>query len=57
MNDMNKSYYKKVDRSMMDWGLTVPKDFTKDFEAGSPVKLGGLWGGLWGHFSMLDKHE
>ena len=37
---MYKSYHKKVDRSMMDWGLTVPQDFIKDFEAGSPVKLG-----------------
>lgn len=25
---------------MMDWGLTIPQDFIKDFEAGVPVKLG-----------------
>jgi len=38
--NMYKSYHKKVDRSMMDWGLTIPQDFIKDFEAGSPVRLG-----------------
>jgi len=37
---MYKPYYKKVDRSMMDWGLTLPKDHVKDFEAGSSVKPG-----------------
>jgi len=35
---------------MMDWGLTIPQDFIKDFEAGFSVKLGTsrpieiLWG-------------
>ena len=37
---MEKAYYKKIDRSMMDWGLTLPKECTKDFEYGSHVKLG-----------------
>jgi len=37
---MYKEYYKKVDRSMMDWGLTIPNKFCNDFQAGSPVKLG-----------------
>jgi hypothetical protein len=37
---MNNSYHKKVDRSMMNWGLTIPQDLIKDFQAGSPVKLG-----------------
>jgi len=37
---MRRSYYKKVDRSMMDWGLTLPKDYVKDFEGRSKVKLG-----------------
>jgi len=33
-------YYKKVDRSMMDWGFTIPKKLCDDFQAGIPVKLG-----------------
>ena len=37
---MRKAYYKKVDRSMMDWGLTLPNDYIKDFECGDSVKLG-----------------
>ena len=37
---MHKEYYKKVDRSMMDWGLTLPKDCVKDFEAGSKIRPG-----------------
>jgi hypothetical protein len=37
---MYRAYHKKVDRSMMDWGLTIPNDFVKEFEAGRPVKLG-----------------
>ncbi len=35
-----KPYFKKVDRSMMDWGLTIPKDYIKDFEMENPVKIG-----------------
>ena len=35
-----KPYCKKIDRSMMDWGFTIPKYYTKDFEAGSLVKAG-----------------
>jgi len=34
------AYYKKVDRSMMDWGLTLPRDYIKDFECGENVSLG-----------------
>jgi hypothetical protein len=37
---MIPEYYKKVDRSMMDWGLTIPKKFWDIFQAGNPVKLG-----------------
>jgi len=37
---MLNSYYKKIDRSMMDWGFTVPQDYIKVFEASKPVKLG-----------------
>jgi len=37
---MYRAYYKKVDRSMMDWGLTLPKEHIKDFETGTPVKPG-----------------
>ena len=35
-----KAFYKKVDRSMMDWGLTLPKEYIEDFEAGEKVQLG-----------------
>ena len=28
-----KPYCKKIDRSMMDWGFTIPKNYVKDFEA------------------------
>ena len=47
---MNRPYYKKVDRSMMDWGLTLPQDYVKDFEGRSRIKPGTsrkidiLWG-------------
>jgi hypothetical protein len=37
---MNKGYYKKVDRSMMDWGFTIPKDFVDDFLCGQPLSVG-----------------
>ncbi|MBT7237433.1 hypothetical protein HN865_01095, partial [Candidatus Woesearchaeota archaeon] len=37
---MLPEYYKKVDRSMMDWGFTIPKKFWKYFYADKPVKLG-----------------
>jgi hypothetical protein len=33
-------YYKKVDRSMMDWGFTVPQDHISDFLAGVSLRLG-----------------
>ncbi len=35
-----KALYKKVDRSMMDWGLTLPKGYIEDFEFGKRVPLG-----------------
>ena len=35
-----KPYCKKIDRSMMDWGFTIPKYYIKDFEAGRPLKKG-----------------
>jgi len=37
---MEKAYYKKIDRSMMDWGFTIPVDSIKDFEGGNPLKAG-----------------
>ena len=37
---MKNSYFKKVDRSMMDWGFTVPKDFYDTFEGRKKVPLG-----------------
>ena len=37
---MLPEYYKKVDRSMMDWGLTIPKKFWSSFQASNPVTLG-----------------
>jgi len=47
-----KPYCKKIDRSMMDWGFTLPKKYIKDFEAGDPVnklkkfrKVNLLWDG------------
>ena len=47
---MKRPYYKKVDRSMMDWGLTLPQDYIIDFEGRSKLKPGTsrkieiLWG-------------
>lgn len=35
-----KALYKKVDRSMMDWGLTLPKEYIDDFESGEKIELG-----------------
>lgn len=37
---MYKPYYKKIDRSMLDWGFTIPKDYTNDFLAGKDIPLG-----------------
>lgn len=37
---MCKPFYKKIDRSMLEWGVTFPKEYIKDFEGGVPVKLG-----------------
>jgi hypothetical protein len=35
-----ESYYKKIDRSMMDWGITLPKDFISNFEGNIKLKKG-----------------
>jgi len=35
-----KPYCKKIDRSMMEWGFTIPKDFVNDFEGGMPLRKG-----------------
>ena len=37
---MRRPYYKKVDRSMMDWGLTIPKEYINDFESKSKIPPG-----------------
>jgi len=37
---MKKGYHKKVDRSMMDWGFTIPNEYLSDFLSGTPLKLG-----------------
>lgn len=37
---MNQGYYKKVDRSMMDWGFTIPKDFISDFLSSKELPKG-----------------
>ena len=37
---MHKPFYKKIDRSMLEWGLTFPEEYIKDFEGRVPVKLG-----------------
>jgi len=35
-----KPYYKKVDRSMMDWGFTIPKDHISEFLFNTPLVAG-----------------
>lgn len=40
MPKIYKPYYKKVDRSTMDWGFTVPNEYVPDFLAGKKMKLG-----------------
>ena len=46
---INFQYYKKVDRSMMDWGLTLPKksipffDFGRTLRAGTQKDIEILW--------------
>lgn len=37
---MNKGYYKKIDRSMMEWGFTVPEDFIDKFLYGESISSG-----------------
>ena len=34
------SYYKKVDRSLLEWGATIPKDYVIDFLAGDNIPVG-----------------
>lgn len=47
---VNMQYYKKVDRSMMDWGITFPKKFSLFFDSRKILKPGTqkdveiLWG-------------
>lgn len=35
-----KPYYKKVDRSLFEWGVTIPVDYLDDFLAGKKIKIG-----------------
>jgi hypothetical protein len=35
-----KPYYKKIDRSMMDWGFTIPKDHINEFLFNTPLAAG-----------------
>lgn len=35
-----KPYYKKIDRSMMDWGFTIPKDHISEFLFHTPLAAG-----------------
>lgn len=37
---MEQVFYKKVDRSLFEWGLTFPRDFYKYFQKKYSVKLG-----------------
>ncbi len=37
---MDVQYYKKIDRSMMDWGFTVPKKFIPYFDPAEKIKPG-----------------
>lgn len=33
-------FYKKVDRSLLEWGMTIPKEFEQKFLAGKPLSSG-----------------
>jgi len=35
-----KGYHKEVDRSMMDWGFTIPQEYINDFLGGKSLALG-----------------
>lgn len=37
---MYKPYYKKIDRSMIDWGFTIPQEYVNDFLARKKINLG-----------------
>jgi hypothetical protein len=37
---VNYKYYKKIDRSMMDWGFTLPKDSIDYFDPGRKIQPG-----------------
>jgi len=37
---MYKPFFKKIDRSMLEWGVTLPKEHYKEFKAGSSIRLG-----------------
>ena len=34
-----QSYYKKIDRSTFEWGVTIPKNLEKDFLVGKEITL------------------
>lgn len=35
-----KAYYKKIDKSFFNYGITIPKDYIQYFTYGNPVELG-----------------
>lgn len=35
-----KPFYKKVDRSLLEWGITIPKEYIEDFLGGEAIELG-----------------
>ena len=37
---MLTEFYKKIDRSMMEWGVTIKKKHWDAFQAEKPLKLG-----------------
>lgn len=37
---MSKPYFKKIDRSSFEWGMTIPQEYIKDFLDGKKLKKG-----------------
>ncbi len=37
---MKRPYYKKIDRSVMEWGVTLKQKYEKDFLCGKKIKPG-----------------
>ena len=37
---MKQPYYKKIDRSTLEWGITIPKNLVKEFLGGRNLPLG-----------------